>query len=301
MSDDLSIQGTLAETTVPDLFRSLVRSSETAIVSLDAIGRNDTIYFSEGKIIFAASSDPDMALGEILLRGGELNLQQYDKAMERLTVSRRIGSILVELGFLRPDELMRAVERQVNAIVHSAIFEDATRRAGLNVNNNRYSFAAAWGDYDADGWPDLFVANDFGRKNLYRNNGDGTFRDVSARMGAEDPGAGMSAAWGDYDNDGRLDLYAGNMWSSAGQRLTHNRQFAERNADRDLRGLFQRHARGNTLLANRDGAFEDVTLDAGVEMGRWAWASGFADLDNDGCDDLFVQNGYITGTDTRDL
>jgi hypothetical protein len=121
MSDDLSIQGTLSETTVPDLFRSLVRSGETAIVSLDAIGRNDTIYFSEGKIIFAASSDPDMALGEILLRSGELNLQQYDKAMERLTISRRIGAILVDLGFLRPDELMRAVERQVDAIVLNAI------------------------------------------------------------------------------------------------------------------------------------------------------------------------------------
>jgi hypothetical protein len=181
------------------------------------------------------------------------------------------------------------------------VFEDATERAGLNVNNNRYSFAAAWGDYDGDGRPDLYVANDFGRKNLYHNNGDGTFRDVSAEAGAEDPGAGMSAAWGDYDNDGRPDLYVGNMWSSAGQRLTGNRQFAARAGDRKIRELFQRHARGNSLLANRGVVFQDVTLDAGVEMGRWAWASGFADFDNDGWDDLFVQNGYITGTDTRDL
>lgn len=182
------------------------------------------------------------------------------------------------------------------------VFEDATKRAGLDENNNRYSFAAAWADYDNDGWPDLYVANDFGRKNLYRNNGDGTFRDVSVEAGAEDPGAGMSAAWGDYNNDGWLDLYIGNMWSSAGQRLTHNRQFAAQTPDERLRGLFQRHARGNTMLANRGkGAFEDVGLAAGVEMGRWAWASGFADLDNDGWDDLFVQNGYITGRDTRDL
>src|ERR1051325_9342550 len=68
MSDDLSIQGTLAETTVPDLFRSLVRSGETGIVSLDAIGRTDAIYLKYGRIIFASSSDPDMGLGEILLR-----------------------------------------------------------------------------------------------------------------------------------------------------------------------------------------------------------------------------------------
>ena len=117
MSDDLSIQGTLAETTVPDLFRSLVRSSETGIVSLEAIGRHDTIYFNEGRIVFAASSDPDMGLAEVLLRSGELNLKQYDEAMEKLVVSRRIGALLCELGFLQPDELIRAVEQQASAIV----------------------------------------------------------------------------------------------------------------------------------------------------------------------------------------
>ena len=121
MSDDLSIQGTLAETTVPDLFRSLLRSGETGIVSLEATGRNDVIYFNEGKIIFASSSDPDMGLGEVLLRGGELTLHQYNHAMERLVVARRIGALLCELGYLQPDELMRALERQASAIVLSAI------------------------------------------------------------------------------------------------------------------------------------------------------------------------------------
>lgn len=121
MSDDLSIQGTLAETTVPDLFRSLVRSSETGIVSLDAIGRTDSIYFNEGKVIFASSSDPDMGLGEILLRSGELDLQQYNHAIERLVVSRRMGALLCELGYLQPDELIRAAERQASAIVLNAM------------------------------------------------------------------------------------------------------------------------------------------------------------------------------------
>lgn len=121
MSEDLSIQGTLAETTVPDLFRSIIRSSETAILSLDAIGRNDAIYFNEGRMISASSTDPDMGLAETLLRGGELNLQQYNQAMERLVVSRRIGSLLMELGYLKPDELSRAVERQASAIVLNAM------------------------------------------------------------------------------------------------------------------------------------------------------------------------------------
>jgi hypothetical protein len=119
--DSLSIHGTLDETTVPDLFRSLIRSAETGIVSLETAGGSDTIYFNDGRIVFAASSDPDMGLGEVLLRTGELNLQQYNHAMERLVVSRRIGALLVELGYLKPDELIRAVQKQAEAIVLNAV------------------------------------------------------------------------------------------------------------------------------------------------------------------------------------
>jgi hypothetical protein len=121
MSDNLSIQGTLAETTVPDLFRTLLRSGETAVLSLDAIGRNDSIFWREGRIVSAASSDPDMGLAETLLRSGELNIQQYNHAMEKLLVPRRIGGLLCELGYLQPDELSRAVERQASAIVLNAM------------------------------------------------------------------------------------------------------------------------------------------------------------------------------------
>src|SRR3954452_20308378 len=85
MSDEnLSIQGALEETTVPDLFRTLVRSSESGIVTLEPEGRVDTVYFSDGRIVYATSSDPDMSLAETLLRSGELNLQQYEHAMEKL-------------------------------------------------------------------------------------------------------------------------------------------------------------------------------------------------------------------------
>jgi hypothetical protein len=121
MTDDLSIQGTLAETTVPDLFRTLIRTSESAIVSLDAVGRNDVIYFQEGKIVSATSSDPDMGLAEVLLRAGEINLDQYNNAMERLVVARRMGAVLVELGYLDADELIRSVEHQASAIILGAM------------------------------------------------------------------------------------------------------------------------------------------------------------------------------------
>ena len=108
-------------------------------------------------------------------------------------------------------------------------FVDATSEAGLDAGNDRYHFAAAWADYDGDGWQDLLVANDFGTKNLYRNRGrrDGkvTFEDVAAEAGVLDHGAGMSAAFLDYDNDGRLDIYTGNMWSDNGLRVTSSAAF----------------------------------------------------------------------------
>lgn len=181
-------------------------------------------------------------------------------------------------------------------------FEDVTAESGMGQNNNRFSFAVSWADFDRDGWPDLYVSNDFGRNNLYRNNGDGTFSDVAAKAGVEDLGAGMSVAWGDYNGDGWLDLYVSNMWSSAGQRLTFNPAFAGVAADEGVRAAFQRQARGNSLFKNNgDGTFRDVSLEAGVEFGRWAWSSGFLDYDNDGRLDVFVTNGYITGPDTHDL
>lgn len=117
MSEELSIQGTLSETTVPDLFRSLIRSSETAIMSLEGGVRTDMIYVRAGKIVFASSTDPDMGLAEILLRGGELNREQYSAAMERGLSQRRMGPLLCELGYIKPDELTRSVERQASAIV----------------------------------------------------------------------------------------------------------------------------------------------------------------------------------------
>jgi hypothetical protein len=179
-------------------------------------------------------------------------------------------------------------------------FVDGTREVGLDENNNRWSYAASWEDYDNDGDPDLYVANDFGRNNLYENN-DGKFRDVAARAGVEDIASGMSVVWGDYDRNGTMDLYVSNMYSSAGGRITYQRQFNP-DARGSTRANLQRLARGNSLFLNRgDGTFEDVSLEAGVNMARWAWGSAFADVNSDGFDDLLVVNGNYTGEDTGDL
>ncbi len=185
-----------------------------------------------------------------------------------------------------------------NFLMHNegtATFQDRTEAAGLNIDNDRYSFACAWGDYKSNGSPDLYVANDFGRNNLYRNKGDGTFTCVSTEAGVEDVGAGMSACWFDYDNDGKQDIYVANMWSAAGQRVSEQQNFHEKEPE-SIRALYRQHARGNSLYRNKgNGKFENVSAQAGVEMGHWAWSSDAWDFDHDGYPDLYIANGYISG------
>ncbi len=179
-------------------------------------------------------------------------------------------------------------------------FVDATAAAGLDRNNRRFSLAASWEDYDGDGDADLYVANDYGRNNLYRNEG-GSFVDVAAGAGVEDISSGMSVSWADYNRDGRMDIYVGNMFSAAGNRITYQRKFER---DRQRAGPLaevQRMARGNSLFAGTGGGFVDRSVQAGVTMGRWSWSSVFADINNDGWEDLVVANGNLTQTLPDDL
>jgi Tfp pilus assembly protein PilF/peroxiredoxin len=179
-------------------------------------------------------------------------------------------------------------------------FGDVTAQAGLNQNNTRYSFCCAWNDYDGDGWPDLYVVNDFGRKNLYHNNGDGTFTDVASQAGAADVGAGMSVTWLDSVNKGTPDLYIGNMWTAAGERLSAQEAF-QPTATPAVRALYRKHAMGNSLLQNQGASFRDVTAASGTGIGRWAWSSDAWDFDHDGFLDLYVTNGMVSGPSPEDL
>lgn len=186
---------------------------------------------------------------------------------------------------------------------HDGTFRDVTRETGLDKNNTRYSFCCGWSDFNCDGWPDLYVVNDFGRKNLYRNNGDGTFTDIAAQAGVEDVGAGMSVCCFDYDNDGAQDLYVANMWTAAGERIAMQDIF-QKNAPNEVRQLYYKHAMGNSLFRNRGRKsedFEDATSSAGVGMGRWAWSSDAWDFDHDGLPDLYIVNGMVSGPSREDL
>ncbi|MDB4600790.1 VCBS repeat-containing protein, partial [Akkermansiaceae bacterium] len=94
-------------------------------------------------------------------------------------------------------------------------FSDVTQESGLGKENFRFSFAAAWEDYDNDGDSDLYIANDFGPNQLLRNDG-GKFIDTSVESLSQDWGFGMSVSWGDLDRDGNMDLYVSSMFSGAG-------------------------------------------------------------------------------------
>jgi Flp pilus assembly protein TadD/peroxiredoxin len=181
-------------------------------------------------------------------------------------------------------------------------FDDVTEATGMNVSNNRYTLACSWTDYNQDGHPDLYVVNDFGRKVLYRNNGNGTFSDVSAEAGVEDPGEGMSSTWFDYDNDGFEDLYSVNMWEAAGKRVTSQPQFMP-GVDQHIREIYRRDAGGNSLLHHNGASatFTDVTDNSGTRVGGWNWSSGAWDVDHDGYQDLYVANGFISGPNRTDL
>ncbi|HYX26754.1 MAG TPA: CRTAC1 family protein, partial [Thermoanaerobaculia bacterium] len=192
-------------------------------------------------------------------------------------------------------------------------FTNVTAAAG--VGDTGLCLGSVWGDYNDDGRPDLYVVNDFGRKTLYRNNGDGTFTDVTVASGTLDYGAGMSASFGDYDNDGKLDLYVANIRSEhswfaesptvwrymanswkQGVWTTDMPLYFEifRQSGSQFVQVFQQMASGNTLLRNKgDGTFEDVTVKAGANPIGWFWGSGFGDFDNDGFLDVYSADGWV--------
>jgi ASPIC and UnbV/FG-GAP-like repeat len=192
-------------------------------------------------------------------------------------------------------------------------FTNVTAKAG--VGERGLCLGVVWGDVNDDGYPDLYVVNDFGRKTLYRNNRNGTFTDITVKSRTLAYGAGMSASFVDYDNDGKFDLYVTHIrsdhaWFAAaptvmrymlkcmtqGTWKTDMSLYLQimRQSGRDFVSVFRQMASGNTLLRNiGDGTFEDVTVKANANPPGWFWGASFADFDNDGWQDLYVANGWV--------
>ncbi len=175
-------------------------------------------------------------------------------------------------------------------------FVDVAAEVGFPTN--RWTYAAAWHDYDADGDQDLFVANDYGTKEMWRNEGNLKFVEVSQELGVTDVGNGMGCIFGDYDSDGDVDLYASNMASTAGNRILG--RLVGANANDEKGAMLKKLAAGNTLFAFNGKAFERVDAKFGGVGAAWAWAPQFLDLDLDGDLDLACVNGFISGDSLKD-
>ena len=152
-------------------------------------------------------------------------------------------------------------------------FEEVSKKAGVNDPDRYYGLGVEWGDYDNDGWPDLYVANDSGPNYLYHNKHDGTFEDVSMLAGVAVSGDGlqqgsMGVDWGDYLHDGRIGMFVTNF--------TEQPDTLYRNLGR--------------------GEFSDVTWSAKLAQPTYlnvGWGTGFVDFSNSGWLDLFVANGHV--------
>ena len=152
-------------------------------------------------------------------------------------------------------------------------FEEVSQKVGVHDARKHYGMGAIWSDYDDDGWPDLFVANDATYNYLYRNNQDGTFQEVGPEMGVAYSDSGseqgsMGVTWGDFDLDGKLDLFITNFENEP-----------------------------NALYKNLGAkGFVDVVLSSKIGQPSRplvGWGTAFVDFDNDGWPDLLVANGHV--------
>ncbi len=154
-------------------------------------------------------------------------------------------------------------------------FVDATVAAGL-AGDTGWTLDLGHADADGDGDDDLYVASDFGADHLFANDGDGTFADVTRTTIGIDTKKGMNAEWGDFDADGRLDVFVTNITSEymrEGNFLWHN----------------------ETGAAGASGlAFSDVAAETGTADSGWGWGGKFLDYDDDGWLDLYVADGWVS-------
>lgn len=204
----------------------------------------------------------------------DLYVANYVTLDEKITPTRGISSFCQYMGM---DVLCgpRGLPGEPDVLYGNngdGTFTDVTQTAGIH-DSGYYGFGVIFTDVNADGWPDIYVANDSTPNFLFRNNRDGTFSEVALEAGValSEEGraqAGMGVAVGDYDNDGSFDIFVTNFSQDA-----------------------------NTLYQNNgDGTFRVVTFPAGLgesSLSYLAWGTGLVDLDNDGLLDIFVANGHI--------
>ena len=211
-----------------------------------------------------------------------------------------------------PNRLFRNVDGQR--------FDDVTASAGVGTTG--WTLAVCAGDYDSDGDSDIGVANDFGRKVLYQNNGNGTFSDVAKEAGVLDFSGGMGIAFADFNDDQSLDIYTSNinsnqrwfgeestLWQYSRNLVRTKWVFEDYPHFRELYGLIgdewrqlgQQIGEGNSLFYNnKNGTFRELK-DCHATRAGWSWGVAPFDMDNDSDLDIYVCNGWVSGPKTDDL
>ena len=175
-------------------------------------------------------------------------------------------------------------------------FANVTQESGTAAGN-RSTFTAVWLDANNDGWPDLYVINEFGNGILLVNNGNGTFREVKMTESAGDFGS-MGVTCGDIDNDNNIDIYCANMYSKAGARVIGN--VMPGTYPDEIMARMRSFVKGSQLWQNRGGLkFEPMGQKYQVAAVGWAYGPALLDLDNDGWLDLFATAGYVSQSRTE--
>ena len=171
-------------------------------------------------------------------------------------------------------------------------FTDVTDAAG--ISGAWQSHSATWWDYDNDGWPDLYVANDYGAPDkLYHNNRDGTFTDTLDQVLPHTSFYSMGSDLGDVNNDGLIDLLVADMATTTHQKDQNSiAESRERDAEADNSPAAQKLHRSALFLNTGTGRCLEAAFLAGIAKTNWTWSPRLEDLDNDGRLDLFVTNGF---------
>ncbi len=293
----------------------------------DKIGENDLPYHVS--MLNAVDYDGDGLLDVYVSTYAAFFVQRAIRGMSGDRSEGKDKAVEDLKQYLLPDEWAGLEPRLKKMIGSDARFMDRPGPPNIllkNMGDGRFvraecpdlelyynSFAASWADYDNDGDPDVYVANDFAPNQLMRNDGGGKFAAMSPTLKTEDVGFGMGVTWGDYDHDGLQDLYVTNMFSKANRRVTDFFLKGGKNFDEKLIGdnpldpVYAALGAGNTLFKNM-GADQPWDKVSGmerpkllVEAGGWGWGAQFADFDNDGWEDLYGPAGYYTAPKEQEI
>jgi hypothetical protein len=249
---------------------------------------------AETKIDFAQANSPTKSKYLPETMGGGVALLDYDND-GRLDVFFVNGARIEDPmpPGSRPDKSDQKFWNRLYRQNPDGTFSDVTAKAGLaGMPQNRYGMGVAVGDFDNDGYEDLYVTG-LGGNTLYRNNGDGTFSDVTTHAGVAAAGWSTSAGFFDYDNDGKLDLFVARYleWSFAdnrfcGEKKPGGRAYCHPDNYPGITNVLYRN--------NGDGTFTDVSQKAGIAnpAGK-SLGVAFADFDGDGWTDIYVANDSV--------